>query len=302
MRHPQWGDVAVRLPARAIESNANDPRVDTGELLRHEALAYSVLAASDVPVPALYDLRHYDVDVLICEYVESDGAGCGSADLGEIIARLHAAPIPAGLAPERSSRMFRATIAERVARRWSALRDLTPGLGALPAAGKLAALIPEPGAGSLLHLDVRAPNVLAAGGRVKALIDWTNSIVGDPALELARTVAYTLLPENGIDHEQFVAGYRRVRPLPERSAACWNLYHLDVAVMLAIVFTCEAPDAGRASLMLTRARHHAEQLALPQTPVGTPDPARRCTLYRRAVRARRTAGPAARRVEAAGGR
>ena len=31
-RHPVWGDEAVRLPALAVESNANDPRVDTGEL------------------------------------------------------------------------------------------------------------------------------------------------------------------------------------------------------------------------------------------------------------------------------
>lgn len=259
-RHPVWGDVAVRLPALAVESTPNDPRVDTGELLRHEALAYSAFAASGVPVPRLYDLRHYEVDVLISEYVTTDGSGFSSADLGEIIARLHAAPVPAGVAPARSAAAFRTTIAERVTRRWSVLRDLTPGLGTLPPASTLASMIPDSAATSLLHLDVRAPNVLAADGRVSALVDWTNSMVGDPALELARAELYALLPDNGMDYLLFMAGYRRVRPLPRCSDACWSLYHLDAAVMLGIVFSCEAPDPGRARVMLDRANRFATAL------------------------------------------
>jgi aminoglycoside phosphotransferase (APT) family kinase protein len=260
-RHPVWGDVAVRLPALAVESTPNDPHVDTGELLRHEALVYSTLPASGIPVPRLYDLRHYEVDVLISEYVTTDGGGFNPLDLGGILARLHAAPVPAGVAPARSAAAFPTTIAERVTRRWSVLRDLTPGgLATLPPADTLASMIPESAATSLLHLDVRAPNVLAAGGRIGALVDWSNSMVGDPVLELARAFLYSLLPDNGIEYLFLMAGYQQVRPLPRCSDACWSLYHLDAAVMLAIVFTCEAPDPARARVMVDRANRYAQSV------------------------------------------
>ncbi|GAA1952163.1 phosphotransferase family protein [Kitasatospora viridis] len=254
MRHPRWGDVALRLPAQAVESNPNDPYVDTAELLRHEALLYAALPASGIPLPRFHDLRHYEIDVLVCEYVATDGSACDSAELGEIVARLHEAPVPTGISPARSAGAFPGTIAERVARRYEVLRELAPDLDALVAADTLAAAIPATGAGSLLHLDVRASNVLTVDGRVRALIDWSNSMVGDPALELARIEANALFPENGIDFPEFQRGYRSVRPLPERSDACWSLYRLDAAVMLGIVFTCEAPDAERGRLMLDQVR------------------------------------------------
>lgn len=38
----------------------------------------------------------------------------------------------------------------------------------------------------LLHMDVRPPNILAAAGSIRAIIDWSNSLIGDPALEFAR--------------------------------------------------------------------------------------------------------------------
>ncbi|MYT77474.1 MULTISPECIES: phosphotransferase [unclassified Streptomyces] len=258
MRHQQWGEVALRLPAQAVESNPNDPLVDTAELLRHEALVYMALGGRGIPLPRLYDLRHYEVDVLVSEYVATDGSAWSSEELGRIVAGLHEAPVPVGIAPERSEDMFRGTIAERVSRRHSVLRDLAPELEPLPGVDMLAAAVPEFGAGSLLHMDVRAANVLSTGGRVSAVIDWSNSMVGDPALELARIETNAMFPENGIDHPEFLQGYRSVRPLPERSDACRSLYRLDAAVMLSIVFTCEAPDAERGRLMLDQVRDLAK--------------------------------------------
>jgi aminoglycoside phosphotransferase (APT) family kinase protein len=101
-------------------------------------------------------------------------------------------------------------------------------------------------------MDVRASNTLTCGGRIEALIDWSNSLVGDPALELARIAEYSRLPENAIDLDEFRRGYASVRPVPDRREECWTLYHLDTAIMLAIVFTHESPHSERGASMLRR--------------------------------------------------
>jgi hypothetical protein len=77
-----------------------------------------------------------------------------------------------------------------------------------------------------------------AGG---GLLDWSNALTGDPAMELGRLAEYVLLPDNGLDYEAVLAGYRE--PVPVDSAAFW-IYRLDAAVMLALLFNSEASHAG----------------------------------------------------------
>lgn len=262
MTHPRWGEVAVRVPARAIDSNDNDPYVETAELLRHEAEMYRHLRPLGIPVPRVYELLHLELDVLVCEFLAADGSAYRSFELGETLARLHGLPVPTNIADWRGPGAFRAALAERVSRRWGVLcgLDLVRGapagaglrLPAAPDAAALAALIPQGAATSLLHLDVRAANTIVANGRIRALIDWSNSLVGDPALEIARVQENARLPENQLDIDDFLSGYTSVRPLPERSADCWRLYRLDAAVMLAVVFTCEAPDPERGPATVRR--------------------------------------------------
>ena len=48
-------------------------------------------------------------------------------------------------------------------------------------------------AGSLLHLDYHPLNVLALGGRLSAVIDWTNAHAGDPRADVARTLTIVRL-------------------------------------------------------------------------------------------------------------
>lgn len=250
--HPRWGVVALRVPARAIESNANDPHVVTAELQRHEAEMYRSLRPLGVPVPRVFDILHYDVDVLVCEYVPADGSAYRSTELGEIVARLHALRVPAPAAAG-----FAATIAERVDRRWGVLRQRAPALPASPGAERLAAAIPPAPEPSRLHMDVRASNTLTRGGRIEALVDWSNSLVGDPALELARVAEYARLPENAIDLDEFRRGYTSVRPVPDRREECWSVYRLDTAIMLAVVFTHESPHSERGASLL----RHVSELA-----------------------------------------
>jgi len=237
--------VAVRLPAsEKTTSNGNDPVVDTAALHRHEASVYAYLAGTDIPVPRSYALLRFEVDVAVSEYIENDGSGFDSAELGRLLARLHALPPMPNIAPSRAADAFRGTVVERLARRWELLRRFDPALPPPPPAAELASVVPA-AATSLLHLDVRAENVLCRDGKIRALIDWTNSMIGDPAFELARAAEYAPYPENGLDLSELLRGYASVRPLPARSARCTALYRLDAAVMLAVVFNDESPDPRR---------------------------------------------------------
>jgi aminoglycoside phosphotransferase (APT) family kinase protein len=95
-------------------------------------------------------------------------------------------------------------------------------------------------AGRLVHLDVRASNLRCAGGAVRGLLDWSNALIGESAMELGRLAEYALLPQNGLDYEAVLAGYQE--PVPVDSAAFW-IYRLDAAVMLALLFHSEASHA-----------------------------------------------------------
>lgn len=260
--HPRWGEVALRIPARKVDSNDNDPWVETAELLRHEAEMYRCLGPLGIPVPRVYDLLSLDVDVLVCEFLAPDGSTFRSYDLGAILARLHGLPPPATVSAGRRFAAFRPSIAERLSRRWAVLTDLglvrdAPAgsdlrLPTAPHATEITGRIPPDGEQALLHLDVRASNLIVRRGRISALIDWSNSMTGDPALDLARIHESSRLPENGIDFGAFRRGYTSVRPWPERSPETWQVYHLDAAVMLAVVFTSEAPDPERGPALVRR--------------------------------------------------
>lgn len=251
-RHPRWGQVALRAPQRPFETNDNDPFVDMGALLRREALLFRHLGEARFPVPRHFEIVSGEVDVAVSEFVAPDGTPFRSFELGVIAARLHDPDLAAGLAGGGPASVFPATIAERLTRRWAALRAVEPRLPALPGPAELESFVPAAARPSLLHLDLRAANLLVREGSVRAVIDWSNSMTGDPALELARVAEYARLPENGLDYPDFVHGYASVRPLPVRTAAEWDMCRLDAAVMLAVVFISEAPDPARGRAMLDR--------------------------------------------------
>ena len=142
-------------------------------------------------------------------------------------------------------------LVRRIADRFTELAAFVAGLPAAPPAGRLMAVLTPRPAGRLLHLDVRASNLRCAGGAVRALLDWSNALTGDPALELGRLAEYALLPENGLDYEAILAGYRELVPVDP--AAFW-IYRLDAAVMLALLFSSEVPQAGLGPRAIDRLR------------------------------------------------
>jgi aminoglycoside phosphotransferase (APT) family kinase protein len=138
-------------------------------------------------------------------------------------------------------------LAARLRRRFGHLASRAGLADDLPAEATLRPLLRWPEAGrSLLHMDLRAANLLCRDGRVSAVIDWANAVVGDPALEMARIAEYG---EWGAD---FRRGYEEVASPVEPPEPVETLYRLDTAVMLANVFLSERPDLARRQIERVR--------------------------------------------------
>jgi aminoglycoside phosphotransferase (APT) family kinase protein len=239
--------VVVKAPWVRQIANDNDPAQDARDLMRQEAGLLRFARAHGVPAPEVAFLHvDGDVDVLATAFVPSDGSPARADDLAGALASLHAATPPA-IPLVAQPGEFATVLAERVSRRAGVVERLAGVRLGLPGAGELAGVLPAPGSpAALLHLDLRAANVLTVEGRIVGLVDWTNALVGDPVLELARLDEYGSAPPG------FVASYRDVHP-HEAPAARELLYRLDAAVMLAVVFLSEAPDPREAPARVARA-------------------------------------------------
>jgi aminoglycoside phosphotransferase (APT) family kinase protein len=245
----RWQDrpVVVKAPWVRQIANDNDPAQDARDLMRQEAGLLRFARAHGVPAPEVAFLQvDGDVDLLATAFVPSDGSAASADELAGVLTSLHAATPPA-IPLVAQPGEFAAVLAERVSRRAGVVERLAGVRLGLPGAGELASVLPAPGGpAALLHLDLRAANVLTVEGRIVGLVDWTNALVGDPVLELARLDEYGSAPPG------FVASYHEAHP-HDAPAARQLLYRLDAAVMLAVVFLSETPDPREAPARVERA-------------------------------------------------
>ncbi|MEV7940789.1 phosphotransferase [Kitasatospora sp. NPDC088264] len=254
--------VAVRLARQRFESNANDPHVDTRTLLRQEYAIAKHLAAHGLPVAQPRELVLADdpaaPDVLLSAYVPDDGSDLDSFELGHLLARLHRVPPPQLRPVAAEGTGTAAAIAARIGRRWAEIGRRVGDWPEPPAASLIAGHLAGFTEDSLLHLDVRSANIRRHQGRAVALLDWSNALLGPPALEFGRLVEYARYPENDLDPAAVRSGYARTATAPADDDPCLAVGRLDAALMLALVFLSEAPDAGRGPA----AADHARELAL----------------------------------------
>jgi Phosphotransferase enzyme family len=132
------------------------------------------------------------VDFIVSQFAESDGSELLDSEFGRLIRAIHDLPAPSpdlmtGEPPADTDEI----LMERIDRRLKKLAtiaslnisapDIGPALSAWPA---------DDAPGCLLHMDLRPENILVRRGHPVALLDWSNALVGEPALDLSRAAEY----------------------------------------------------------------------------------------------------------------
>jgi aminoglycoside phosphotransferase (APT) family kinase protein len=133
------------------------------------------------------------------------------------------------------------------------------------------------GPASLLHLDFHPFNLIVRGGRITGVLDWTNSAIGDPRADVARTLctmqisAPAFLGEYGARRmtiglfaREFVREYQRHRgPLEQMApffvwAANWMLRDIGPKIDRLPV-----ADPGRMKRRIIQSIEHHRKQVLP---------------------------------------
>ena len=245
---PRYGPLAFRVPWNKRIANDNDESIDARDLLRQEVILASHARAFGIPSPLVHHLHigTDGFDFLASEFVISDGSSPDPHLFGQLLRAIHAT-VPC-LTQNWLCRVREAgdLIAERLLRRSGVIERIV-GMNLPLSQSDLvrAVLAQSSGRLSLLHMDARPENLLTWKGTVRGVIDWSNALIGSPALELARIGEYGHLKSD------FLSGYgdSEAIEVPLREEL---LYRLDTVVMLALVFLSEAPNAGRAKAQIAR--------------------------------------------------
>ncbi|MBX3011070.1 MAG: phosphotransferase [Caldilineaceae bacterium] len=246
----RWGTLAIKTPWTRWIANDNDTHLDARDLLRQEATVSDYLVQSAVKVPPCYHLHLDDagVDFLVSAFLTNDQSEPVMSDFGRLVRTLHQLAPPAiSLVAQRETPLAW-LLAERIDRRARVVEQLTslqlPLLQADQLQASLAPVANRPAA--LLHMDARPANLLTRRGEILGIVDWSNALIGDPALELAR------IAESGYLTTAFLQGYGTPTPFQGLSPVIELIYRLDTAVMLGVVFLSEAPDAQLGAAQVAR--------------------------------------------------
>ena len=245
---PRYGPLAFRVPWERHIANDNDESIDARDLLRQEAALASHAKCFGIPTPEVHHLHIGDdgFDFLVSEFMIHDGSDPDRREFGQLMRAIHDCPEPEITPVMQGRGEIADVITERLLRRSRIIEEITGMDLILPDPDSVRdSLKQSTGRASLLHMDARPENLLTRGKRIIAIVDWSNALVGNPALDLARVEEYGHLDS------VFLDGYG-VNEAADVSPSERLLYKLDTAVMLAVVFLSEAPDSKRAKPQIER--------------------------------------------------
>ncbi|KAM0344134.1 hypothetical protein ACHAPU_007856 [Fusarium lateritium] len=259
---PNHGQVVLRVPRVKVYQNPNDFNVAASALIQQEMRMYTLLQNGSVAVPKPYKYLEEDgYPAMLCEYVEDDGTEITFEEMGRVAALIHTTSLSDSdvktVALETAD-VF-STLEQRMKRRFSVLSQTVPDApswikdwGQVHTTLKGLKRFPP----SLLHMDFRDVNLRHNRGRISAVIDWTNALVGPAAIDIFRTMEF------GDVGSGFVQGYSEIAAFPDVTAREESLLRLDAALVLALVFTFGAPDAVRAEVAVSRVKELSGDFAI----------------------------------------
>ena len=247
-------EVVLKTAPREDMGNANDPSCSARALLSQEEHLSRYVRSRGIPVPVTYGLlTEGPYPCLIQEFVEHDESCAVSDDhLAHLLSRIHACTAPRNLVAHEGL-PFVSCIARRIVRRAHELGKATgvslavPDTDCIESVLKLRSYRP-----SLLHMDIRPPNILATAGSIRAVIDWSNSLMGDPALEFARIAEWWRpCTRLRVAYESICGPIRTPRIVD-------LLYRLDAALVLGLLHSTERPNPEAARTAVCRATKLAD--------------------------------------------
>ena len=259
---PLHGKVVVRVPKQAVFQNANDPDTDALALIQQELRVYNLLENSHVPVP--HAIGHYVINgypAMVSQFVDSDDSSASSTDMGHMLAAIHSVDVPEGFGNDfvaMDGNDAITTIVKRMVYRFGQFAELSPETQpwipteeTLQSIGETLKAPPS----CLLHMDFRDVNLRMQGGKIAAVIDWTNALIGPAAVDFFRTLEWSELDDT------FFTGYAKEKAWPQVSATQEAFLRLDAALTLALVFMSEAPDPERIPGCIKRVRELVQSLS-----------------------------------------
>lgn len=265
----------VRSAKTEVLRTSYEGKVDFRDTVEKELCVARLLSEAEVPTPAVLswhlrcDQDHpLDFSWIAYEFVPHDTCEVLPEtlhqELGAITSRIHAIrPGSTEAVTADRSEGWDTHVITRILHRLSAAArymDLPP-LDEIQHALSLNISGREAVANALLHLDLRAPNLAIVDGRITAVMDLSNAIVGDPGLELARLRCCGLLTE------RFWQGYGQKHWHHPSLMKLLDAYELDIAALLVVVSREEFSDPELHDNMKNRTRELLMQLGLGTRPV-----------------------------------
>jgi len=255
-----YNNVVLKIPRVKVYQNANDFSVEAKSLIQQELRIYELLQDGNVPVPKAYRYLEQDgYPAMLCEYVDDDGTCVTDEEMGRVAALIHATKgDDLGRMVAMETRDVFSTMEQRMQRRfgvlartvseasgwvhdWNHIHELFQGLKRFPS--------------SLLHMDFRDVNLRHNKGRISAVIDWTNALIGPAAIDIYRTLEFSQLGDG------FIKGYTEIANFPLVTTQEECLLRLDAALVLALVFKVEAPDAVKGETAVARVKELSQRLS-----------------------------------------
>lgn len=249
--------IAIKVPRDRIFSNVNDAHIKSRTLLDQEFALMRHLEAQGISqIPTLISgLDAAGFGALVMSYVPSDDSKPDEYKLGQLLAHIHSIAQPELSLSAQEGEEIPELIPHRLERRWKELKSFIQDLPELPTFEILQATLENiRESKQLLHMDFREANLRTEQGNILAVVDWSNALIGHPALELARAA------ETGETGPKFLEGYTSIKEPPTVDKIIETIFKLDTATMLALVFLSEAPDPKRAPILIARVKELLAEL------------------------------------------
>ncbi|MBK3493539.1 phosphotransferase [Viridibacillus sp. YIM B01967] len=255
IREKNLGMLAIRTPWRT-EGNLNDINLSGMISLKKEATICEH-CHKYILVPKVHKLYlGEEINFLVSDFVSGDAKEIPSYDVGKLTSKIHKIPLDDLSIIDQKERTLTNIISHRITERVHSLSKLINNSIIIPSSEEMEAILNSSQTeNSLLHLDVRPPNLIRENGIIKGIIDWDNAYIGNPIMELMRISESKELIE-----EEFLKGYDDVDIIENTDEVIQSIYRLDTALMLSILFTSYINDSVKRDYYFKRVRFLSQEI------------------------------------------